>query len=123
MGTKNSRSKQTETGLFMWKAPCPGCPFTATSIVSPARVKDIVQTCNTRDVHFTCHKGASGDVGAGSGEVLCRGYYDKVFLKTGAGQLTRILDRLGGIPERECPPEKIEKAKRELMPYKRQVGE
>lgn len=107
--------------LFTWTKPCPGCPFTASSIVSPARVKDIVDDCNAKDVHFTCHKDASGTMAAGTGDVMCKGYLDKVFKKTGAGNLTRILMRLGGIPERELPADKEREALESLMPYRDQA--
>lgn len=104
---------------MMWDRPCFGCPFTASSIVSTERVRDVIDTCTVKDCHFTCHKDAEGNVDAGTKQVLCRGYYDTLYKKTGVGQYTRIVERFGGFKVVPIPPEKDAEARTQLTPFRK----
>jgi hypothetical protein len=104
------------------KRPCPGCPFTADSIVSPARVRNIVEDARRNDAHFICHKSVEGPtlVERLPREMTCRGFLDAVHQKDGTGNLLRIIGRLGGFVEYELTPEEEHRAATTLTPYRKQ---
>lgn len=105
--------------MKVFKTPCFGCPFTKDSIVSPERAANIKADCETRDKHFICHKSAHTMQGVPE-EVACGGYFQNVYLKTGSGQLLRIMERLGGLEMIDIPAEADAEARRTLKPYRLQ---
>lgn len=105
--------------MKIFETPCFGCPFTKDSIVSPERVKSIVQECRADDVHFNCHKSTYGDTSVTS--VVCGGYYQSVYLTTGAGQLVRIMERLELLKLVPVPPKANAEARRTMLPYRLQA--
>lgn len=67
-------------------------------IVSSRRAAQVLKMCAQHDLSFECHKGSL----AGR-HIVCRGQFD-----TGAGQMSRIAERLGIIveidPDTLAPP-------------------
>ena len=104
----------------MLSKPCPGCPFTADSIVSPARTKSIVETATRTDGNFICHKSVAGPtrVERLPERMTCRGFFDSVHMKTGTGQILRIIGRMGGFTEVELTEEEIATARAAISPFK-----
>lgn len=102
----------------MFEKPCHGCPFTSSSCVSPSRTKGIVDDLKKRDLHFTCHKNRKGEIEAGSGEVMCRGYYDKIFKRFDYGAMTRLLESIGAFVVIPMPKDMDEEARRTLGTWK-----
>ena len=84
-------------------AQCESCIFGDHSPVSKARFASLSRQWKARDSHQVCHQSAAWDVDEPDDEppmdeqYVCRGFYDRVFMVRGTGQLLRIMERLGGI--------------------------
>jgi hypothetical protein len=111
---------EESVAVEVFDRPCYGCPFSATSIVSPARVRDIRRGCVRDDRHFVCHKSTSTMNLTPGRQVVCGGYWRAVYLKTGAGQWLRIAQRLRLVRLVPVPPEADAEARRLLVPWKMQ---
>lgn len=106
----------------MLSKPCPGCPFTADSIVSPERTKEIAENARRTDGNFICHKSVPGptrNLRLPEG-MTCRGFFDSVHSKDGTGQVLRIIGRLGGFKEVALTEEEIAAARASITPYREQ---
>lgn len=64
---------------------CDACLFTPGRIVSPRRMKDVLDTTVQRDTHFVCHKASMKGY-----NVACRGWYDRF-----TSNVSRMAGRLG----------------------------
>lgn len=72
--------------LKVFSECCKNCLLSESRIVSPARVKDIINDCKKKQTHFICHKATmKGE------EIVCKKYYE-IFGHT--SQLIRIAERL-----------------------------
>lgn len=105
--------------MKVFERACYGCPFSASSIVSPERVRDIKADLERRDTHFICHKGAQG-YGMVKGEVVCGGYYQALYLKKGVGQLLRIMEHMRALKPIPVPAKADMEARRTLIPWRQQ---
>lgn len=105
--------------MKMLSEPCWGCPFSAKSLVAPARVREITASLREKDTHFECHK-ASDEIGVErlkGVDLMCRGYYDTLFAKERVGNLTRILERLNGFEIVRLSPQEKREAKARIRLY------
>ncbi|AUR81211.1 hypothetical protein Ares1_0087 [Vibrio phage Ares1] len=67
------------------KRCCGQCLFTPKKIVSDARKKDILKTCEQDDTHFICHKATIKKQ-----NVVCRGFFENQ-----STNALRVAERLG----------------------------
>lgn len=72
------------SGFQVKKECCNQCLFTKDRIVSPARMKEIIQDCHRTDSHFQCHKGTIEGK-----DICCHGFYQKM-----STNLIRAMQRL-----------------------------
>lgn len=77
------------------KNQCPNCLLTKDRIVSPKRMKQLLNDTIANGVYFICHKSTME-----SGDVCCKTFYDKLGYKS---NLVRIAQRLGAVQEVELP--------------------
>lgn len=75
---------------------CDQCLFSKDKIVSDERRKQLLEDCQKKDKHFTCHK---------FNDVCCRGFFDAQL--TSAVQLAYRFDKMGmKVIEFISPPKK-----------------
>lgn len=109
--------------LATWDRPCFGCPFTASSIVSPERREDIEKECRRKDSHFICHKQSTmPEVIPKHTTMVCTGYLNSMYRTEGIGQGIRIWERLTRkeLPIVDIKPEQEARARKELTPWSKQ---
>lgn len=70
----------------VYEESCNNCLLSKDRIVSGARVKDILQECKTKQIHFICHKASVDEK-----DICCRTFYDKFGHYS---QMIRIAERL-----------------------------
>lgn len=75
--------------LKVYKECCKNCLLSPDAIVSPGRVKQIVQYCAKNQTHFQCHKATMNGE-----DILCKTFFDKLGHKS---QMVRIAERLNMI--------------------------
>jgi uncharacterized metal-binding protein len=75
--------------MKVYKECCKNCLLSADSIVSPARRKEIIQECVTKQTHFQCHKATIEDK-----DILCKTFFDRLGHHS---QMVRIAERLNMI--------------------------
>lgn len=75
--------------LKVYKDQCKNCLLSKDRIVSPERVKDIIDSCVTNQSFFICHKSSMKKE-----SVMCKKFYDSFGDQS---QLVRIAERLGVI--------------------------
>ena len=79
----------------VYKDQCKNCLLSSDAIVSPDRVKDIIQECKQNQKHFVCHTASiKGE------DICCKKFYDEL---GHTSQMIRIAERLNmvEIVERE----------------------
>jgi hypothetical protein len=104
--------------MKVFETSCKNCLLSPDRIVSPARMKEIVNGCVKNQSHFICHKASQEDE-----NTCCRTFFDKLGQYS---QMIRICERLGAIefvpqPDAERLPsynEMSPKAKRILKDLK-----
>lgn len=79
----------SRNGLLVCEKRCDECLYSSNRIVSSERASEIMREVILKDTHFVCHKSKLRTDGE---DVVCRGSYDRH-----AGNLIRIMERLGGI--------------------------
>lgn len=72
--------------LKVYNQCCKNCLLSPDAIVSPSRVKDIIQGCVKKQTHFQCHKATMRGE-----DVLCKTFFDKLGQHS---QMVRIAERL-----------------------------
>jgi hypothetical protein len=89
--------------MKVFKEPCKNCLLSKDRIVSPARMKAIINGCKKEQSYFICHKAATCDDDEDAnkyGETCCATYYKQL---GHFSQLIRIMERLNGIEFQEQP--------------------
>lgn len=71
-------------GFQVKKECCGQCLFGANKIVSDKRKAEILESCETNDRHFICHKASINKE-----DICCKGFYD-----TKTSNLIRIAGKL-----------------------------
>lgn len=75
--------------LKVYKECCNNCLLSDNRIVSPKRVKEIIQDCSKKQTHFICHKASIEEK-----EIIFKKFYDSFGYKS---QMVRIAERLNSI--------------------------
>jgi hypothetical protein len=94
--------------MKVYKECCKNCLLSQDAIVSPQRVKGILNTCKKEQSHFICHKASMEGK-----DICCKSFYDKM---GGVSQLIRISERLGVI-------EFVEQPDHEKMPTYKEMNQ
>ena len=61
--------------MQVYNKPCSNCLFSENKLVSEERKKEILTSCENKDVHFICHKSTLSKVG--SKNICCHSFYKK----------------------------------------------
>ncbi len=97
--------------MHVFDSPCKNCLFSKDRIVSPQRMKNIVQGCIDEGKHFICHVSSMDDT-PGEGNTMCHGFHEKMVDRIPG---LALLKRMGLIFKRPQPPSS------KLMPW-REMG-
>jgi hypothetical protein len=72
----------------VYESPCSNCLLTPDRIVSPERMKQIINECVKNDNYFICHKASMQDL-----NIACHSFYKTIGVEK--IQIVQIADRIG----------------------------